>query len=462
MSKITKIEETKELEEIKELKQEVVKTLVGREGFENALLNITFQGSNRYTRYIFWGGVVAKMRIVIDKKSVPTAGAGFENGAYVLYFNEDFYNNLPLSQRIGIIIHEALHVVLQHLHRQGERDQKLFNYAADMALNQEIERDMLPDGAIYPDSFKDPEGQSYPDGKTAEFYYNLLKEEQKNQEQEKGEQENQDDQDGEDQDGEGEGEGQEGQGSGFQPSNGNPDLTKGSEEGTFDDHSKWEEMSEDDIEQGKQVMEKILENAMEKSRGNAPGFMNQVMELWRKKPVISWKKVLKRYLSSRVGYKENTIKKRDRRQQHRKDLKGKRSRTNAPEVIVAIDTSGSMSDEEIANGLVEINEVCRLTKANLKLLQVDTVIQGLEEYDPKKKTFTRKGCGGTYMGAAAEYLTTEKIHCDVLVFISDMYIEDIASDKNWQAYKSPVLWLNTSGTDVPSVKRHKVMDISKA
>lgn len=72
--------------------------------------------------------------------------------------------------------------------------------------------------------------------------------------------------------------------------------------------------------------------------------------------------------------------------------------------------------------------------------------------------------GGTYMGAMAEYLYKDKIKYDVLVMISDLYIEDVSTDDAWRKMRKPTLWLNTSGTDVPweGLKRHTIMDISKA
>ena len=454
---------------------------VDRAPYEEAFMNM--MSSPDYVKYSFWSFVIAKMQLTIDR-SVPTAGAGFFNNNYQLIINPDFFNPLPLEQRLGILIHECQHVVLKHIFRKGERDHKLFNVAADMALNQMIERTWLPEGAIYPDLFKDEKGKTWPENRTAEQYYQLLKEEQKNQQQEKEDQEGQGDQ--EDQEdcencsGSGEQDGPDGdkeecpncKGSGkepqegsnnFQPKNGNPNLT-GQEEITIDSHELWDKISPEDEELASQMMEGILENAMEKSRGNAPGNMEMLLSLWKTKPVISWKKVMKKYISSKVGGKRGTIKRRDRRQPHRIEIKGKRSFYDTPQVIVGLDTSGSMSNEEIANALVEINEVCKVTKSKLNIVQIDTDIKGSEEYDPKKKDFKRKGCGGTYMGAMAEYLIEEKINYDVMILISDMYIEDVSTDKNWARVKKPTLWLNTSGTSVSweGLKNHKIMDIHKA
>ena len=460
--------------------------IIDRKPYEEAMMSM-MSNASKYVNYSFWSFVIAKMQVSLNR-SVPTAGVGFYNNNFQLVINPDFFNPLPLEQRMGILIHECLHVTLKHIFRKGERDHKLFNIACDMALNQSIKRDWLPEGAIYPDTFKDTAGNSWPENKTAEVYYEMLKAEKEKQEKEKQEKqekcEDQDQDQGESQDqegqsqGEGESQDQEGQGQGegesqdqegqgdYTPSNGNPDLT-GSDELTVDDHAAWDSINAEDEELASQMMEKTIKEAIEKSRGNTPANLESILELWKRKPLISWKKVLKKYVSSKVGGKRSTIKRRDRRQPNRIEVKGKRTFLDTPEVIACIDTSGSMSDDEIIGGLVEIHEICKLTKSNLKILQIDTTVKGLEEYDPKKKNFKRNGNGGTYMGAGVDFLMENKIKSDVVIFISDMCIEDVSTDKTWNDWKktkTPVLWLNTSGTDVSweGTKGHVIMDINKA
>jgi len=442
-----------------------------RDGFESAFMNM--MSSPKYVKQHFHAFVLAKCQISINR-TVPTAGAGFYQNNFQLVINPDFFNPLPLEQRIGILMHESMHLVLKHLDRKGERDHRLFNVAADVALNQMIPDGWLPEGALYPKSFKLPNGKTWPENLTAEHYYELAKEEKDRQEEEKSDQEDESGE-GESQKGEGseesegsgesEGEGQEGEGqpgNGFKPSNGNPNLT-GNEELTIDSHEMWGEMTDSEVELAKEMMAKTLEEAMEKSRGNTPANIEMIMELWRKKAKLSWKKILKKYLSSKKGQRIGTIKKRNRRIRTL-GVKGSKTTYDIPEVIVGLDTSGSMSNEEIAEALVEINEVCKISNSNLNLVQIDTTIKGLEEYNPKKKEFKRRGCGGTYMGAMAKYLKDEKIKYDVLVMISDMYIEDVSTDENWKALKKPTLWLNTSGTDVEwkGTKGHTIYNIKDA
>jgi len=413
------------------------KTLTREEAFEIPFSRL--MSNPDYIQASFYSFIISKMKVQITDQ-IPTAGVSWANNRYNLYINPTFFGEFDIDTRIGVLLHEALHALLGHNFRQGERDQKLFNLAADIALNQLINKPAkLPEGAMLPETFE------FEKGLTAERYYELLKEEQKKQEQEKQDKEDK----GEEWDG---------------PSNGKPDLT-GDEEMTLDDHSGFSDggdLDEAEKELARATMEKMVKEAVEKSRGNIPSNISEILDLWSRKAKISWKRVLKRYLSSKPGSKISTIRKRDRRQPGRKDLKGKKTYYDTPEVVVGIDVSGSMSDEEIFEGLSEIAEVCKVTRSNLKVVQIDSDIQGVEDFNPKQKTFERKGCGGTYMGEMAKFLVQKKINHDVLIMISDMYIEDVCTDENWLRHKKPVIWLNTSGTDVEVLRHHKIFNIQDA
>ncbi len=421
--------------------------------FDEAFMSM--MSDPKYIDLSFYSFVISKMRVEMTTK-VPTAGAGFYNNVYNLLVNLEFFDTLTKEERMAVLVHECQHVILQHIFRKGERDHTLFNCACDIAINQKIKN--IPKTGMFPETF------SFPKNLTSEHYYQLLKEEQKSQEKEK--QEYQDScEDGEGSEGDGEGDGKDSEGSEGQwkPKSGHPDLTSG-DELTLDDHGKWSEMDSDDEELARNTMEKILGDAMEKAIGNTPQDIQDMLKLWKKEPKLSWKKILKKIVSSKKGANTRTIKRRDRRLPNRHDIKGKKVFYDTPEIVVGVDVSGSMSDEEIFKGLVEINAVAKMTHSNLKLVQIDTNIKGLEEFQEKQKTFVRKGQGGTDMSSMIRFLLDEKINYDVLVMISDMYIEDVGSHQDWKRAKKPTLWLNTSGTDVSweSTRGHTVYDIANA
>jgi predicted metal-dependent peptidase len=131
-----------------------------------------------------------------------------------------------------------------------------------------------------------------------------------------------------------------------------------------------------------------------------------------------------------------------RRFNNRPDLKGS-TKDRKFTLVVGVDISGSMSTKEIMAGLSEIHHICKLTKTNMKLIQIDTEVHDIQTFDDKTKLFERKGAGGTYMGDCPKYIKDKKIECDALVMISDMYIEDVSTDDIWKSWKKRTIWLAT-------------------
>ena len=83
------------------------------------------------------------------KKSeeIPTAAT---DGKKVI-INEDFFRSLTSSQQNGLLLHEVLHMALLHVPRRGAREPKRWNIAADYIVNDLIIRNSkfaLPEGAI--------------------------------------------------------------------------------------------------------------------------------------------------------------------------------------------------------------------------------------------------------------------------------------------------------------------------
>lgn len=250
----------------------------------------------------------------------------------------------------------------------------------------------------------------------------------------------------------------------WKPASGNPDITNLDKNLTIDNHEIWNKSDEDSEDLAKSIAEKMAKDAMSNTkRGHLPGDIENLLELLRRKPKVSWKKELRMILSSKTGKRIHTIKRRDRRFPHRNDLRGKKSTKDKHEIYVGVDTSGSMDDSQILEGLVEILEVAKLNGTDLKVIQIDTDIKSIEEFGEKNKTFKRRGYGGTYMGAIVPFLDTQKAKPDVLIMISDMYIENIDTDPNWMGFKPKVLWLNTSGEgqgEVTKLRNHKIINFT--
>jgi len=90
------------------------------------------------------------------RKDIPTACTDGEN----IFFNEDFMKNLDKDELCGVLLHELLHCALLHtsLLRKGIRDNTLWNIAADVVVNNIIQKQgnfALPSGSIQMPEFVD-------------------------------------------------------------------------------------------------------------------------------------------------------------------------------------------------------------------------------------------------------------------------------------------------------------------
>jgi predicted metal-dependent peptidase len=86
----------------------------------------------------------AHMHIV---ETVPTAATDGRD----IFLNQQFWQSLTPSQRLGLMAHEVLHAALLHVLRRGSRDSLLWNIAADIVVNGIVlaqEGFELPEGGI--------------------------------------------------------------------------------------------------------------------------------------------------------------------------------------------------------------------------------------------------------------------------------------------------------------------------
>ena len=65
-----------------------------------------------------------------------------------LYYNPNYWNSKTEDEKLGLQIHELLHIVNLHTERQGDREDELWNLACDMEINGQIEKAgyVLPKG----------------------------------------------------------------------------------------------------------------------------------------------------------------------------------------------------------------------------------------------------------------------------------------------------------------------------
>jgi predicted metal-dependent peptidase len=208
----------------------------------------------------------------------------------------------------------------------------------------------------------------------------------------------------------------------------------------LDDHSIWKE-SKGSEQLAKEIAGDIVNRAMQKARGNLPHNIESILELLFEKPQINWREVTKRIVGNKKLNTKKVLYKTNRRMPHRQELKGTiKDRTF--ELVVVVDESGSMSNDEINYGLNEIRAICKMQNSTVKVLHIDTEVKEISEFGKTDTTYKRASSGGTYMYPAIEYMYENKTRHDAIIFITDGEIENV--DEWGIQPNKPIIFLTTS------------------
>jgi len=437
-----------------------------RKKIDETLSNMYISENYRQTT-LFYAHMLAQVNIKIENIPAP-AGVSYELDHYNLYINDELFGKYNLNDRIFILIHEMLHILMGHLNIREFDNKELANIAHDTAINQLIPNLSIPDDALLPSS------KCYDNAKkkeSSEYYYNLLVDkfgisnksdifEKSNKSDifEKSNISNETDNTNETDI--------------FEKSNisnetDNTNKNNNFEYNKLDIHDTWSKAQETEFSEDlmNDVTSKMIEQAIfetQKERGDLPADIEKMVNLFYKKPQINWKKVLRKIIGNRKVGKRSTIMKKPRRFNNRPDLKGV-AKNRSFNLICIVDISGSMSDSEILTGLSEVSNICKTNNTIMKVIQVDVEVKkdSFEEFTKNTRIFTRRGTGGTYIASAVKYLRENKIQYDALLCISDMMIENVPEDKYWKSVNTPVLWLTSH--QIPEWnkwKKHQVFKLT--
>lgn len=326
---------------------------------------------------------------------LPTAGVCInKTGNVELLINPIFFDSLSEHHRIGLLMHEMLHVAMNHLTRVKEFNQ-LFNIAMDISINQYIPLEFLPVGGLLPSQYQLPLMKSF------EFYYNELKN-KKTPPQEKPMDEH-----------------------GVKPQ-------EGSSDDQIDDQSG--ELSKDLKEE---LVKRLVENARSEAESVKPGStpMHVTQELTERvieQNKVNWTTRLRSYIGKNFSKDTESTRNRPNRRLGLKST-GTRSVT-APKLLIAMDQSGSISSELINEYLNELKSILNISKDKTEVVFFDTEIaKSLMLNKVTEETSKRYANGGTDFQCAVNYGL--KKHVDLLIVFTD------GNAPNPVNTKLPVLWV---------------------
>jgi len=206
------------------------------------------------------------------------------------------------------------------------------------------------------------------------------------------------------------------------------------------------------------VQQELLEQTLNeaKERGKIPGGMQSMIDnLYFKDPIISWKKELRHIIGSIPCPYKKTMRVKNRRQPNRADILG-RVNDRKINVAVCVDTSGSVSDDELKYFFNELFNIIKDVKTEVTLIQCDASVNSCDKIKDKSdvKKVKINGRGGTCFEPAFKYIKEEIPKMDkpsVVIYFTDGYGESEINLK-YKPAEAEILWILTGYDNNLSVK----------
>jgi len=211
----------------------------------------------------------------------------------------------------------------------------------------------------------------------------------------------------------------------------------------FDEHD-WdgaEAMDEHEAsELARQIDEVVREGAQIASRLGSSGASRNLEDLL--KPQVDWRQALREYISTQCqGFDYSTWRRPNRRFVSSGLYLPSGISEQVGEIVIAIDTSGSICGRALQRFLSEMAGICDTVKPErIHVLYWDTKVVSHETYEHGDlSTLTQstkpKGGGGTDVSCVSEYLAKNGLAPKVVAVFTDGYLG--GSHGQWTA---PVIW----------------------
>ena len=178
-----------------------------------------------------------------------------------------------------------------------------------------------------------------------------------------------------------------------------------------------------------------------KAAGKLPSSLEELVEQMRQSKV-DWRDVLNRFIGGDQP-DDYTWRKPQRRQWFDNDIyMPSIERMGIGDVVVAVDTSGSVATHELQQFLGELNRISEDHKPrSVTVITCDAHIQSVTEYGEGDviEKIECNGRGGTRVEPVFKYIRDHALPVDNMVYLTDMGIWDFPD--NHPHY--PVLWVST-------------------
>jgi predicted metal-dependent peptidase len=331
----------------------------------------------------------------------------------VLKYNKEWYESLSDIQAIGALLHELLHLLLLHPLRRGERDPLLWAVCCDIAVNEHIPSEMLLPSAATIEKIEQKIRHKLEHQKSAEHYYaelskllddsfSLIMRES------------------------------------------TVTLQCGSVS-LFEAEMQTEEDMPQIYEQAlKRKLHELIDEAYR--GGEISQEMSGALDTVYERAQIDWETIFKRFLSGRGRMQTRATYKRVSR---RFDSYPGSKRSVGLRVLIALDASGSISDDQFQTFLNELMKVNRITNAQILVTEFDTECTKPKPAEEYRYIKQREKKGGTDFRPIFTLADSLKISLIAIFTDGEGSAPDQANQK--------VLWVLTKGGKQPAPYGYGVM-----
>lgn len=369
------------------------------------------------TRYPFFGIVALNLEWVKVRDDDPIIRTAATDG-FKVYWNAAFLKLLDFQGKVFVAAHEIGHCLVLTLDRRGKRDPMLWNCASDYALNAMLKNYGLPLPVLLSDlkiGTKKPVvlyDVEYEGLLAEEIYEKLLEDRPK-------------------------------------------------ELDFLDEHldSKKYDIDENgyiieapvthgELVKNKRKIKSLFNQSKVSVGGNLPaGLKRFVDEL--NEPKIDWKSMLAARMST-IKYSDYEWCPPDANLFGAGISIPQINTEHHLKITVVVDTSGSITNEDLKNVLSEIKSISNeFTSWEIKVFSFDTEVHNVKVYNQDQSdelmTHEMVGGGGTLFNAPLEYLHNDEFKPNLVVFFTDGYTGD-----GWNHQKDlDVLWIINSSVVAP-------------
>jgi predicted metal-dependent peptidase len=326
----------------------------------------------------FFGNIATRLELLNGNEWCPTAATDGRR----FYYNDKFVMSLPLKQCEFLMGHEVLHAVYDHSGRRGDRDPKIWNFACDFAVNQDLIDQRIGEKITV---IKILQNDKYKGKSAEEIYDDLVKNASK------------------------------------------MDLESYAKM-LLDEHLDGEEgngpaMSDEERRAIRDELQEAVLNAAEAAgAGNLPAGIKRLLSHLTA-PVIGWQELLEQQIQSTIKC-DFTFSRPSRRSWHMDAILPGMQVGQQIDVCIAIDQSGSIGQEDSRAFLSEIKGIMEAyNEYSIRVWCFDTEIyadrtftsdnmEDIEDYEPQ-------GCGGTDFMANWRYMRENDIQPKKFIMFTD-------------------------------------------